>query len=73
MLINNKEVEYEKIQRFKEAGIYEIKLKFKIYLKDAKYMFREYPNIIDIDLSEFETKNVTNMERMFEILYNLKN
>ena len=43
----------------------EIILKFKTPLKDCSYMFYNCNNIYQIDLSQFNTSNVKNMESMF--------
>ena len=63
-----------------EASDYEIKLWFnptdktayyyaepeKVYLnEDSSRMFRDLPNLISLDVSNFDTSKVTNMEAMF--------
>ena len=50
----------------KERGEYTIILKFKFNLKDCSYMFSDCNNIIYIDLSSLDTKEVGNMSNMFK-------
>ena len=61
LYINNIRFKYSKYFKPKEEGIYEIKLKFNINITDCSFMFCDCKNIINLDLSSFETKNVTNM------------
>ena len=72
MYINNKQVEYQKYKKFTEKGEYIIRLKFNIYLTDAYCMFMGCKNIIEINLTSFITKNITNMCAMFRDCTNLK-
>ena len=65
LYINNKKYEYKKFFRTNKEGIYSIKLKFNISLKNCSYMFYNCFNIIDIDFSHFNTENITNIECMF--------
>ena len=51
--------------KFKIMGTYKIKYKFKYYLTKTNYMFSGCKYLINIDLSNFNTKNVTNMNNMF--------
>ena len=53
-------------------GIYNITLVFKEKVKNCFEMFRNCDNIIEIDLSCFDTKNVTDMSYMFSECQNLK-
>ena len=71
--INDRKYKFSKIYKFSKEGIYHIKLKFKIEIKDCSYMFFECHNLTSIDLSSFITNNVTNMEAMFFYCCNLKN
>ena len=66
ILINNDEYEDTK-KYFKpnNEGIYKIKLIFKKKMKDCSYMFSGCLNIISIDLSSFDSSEVTNMHYMF--------
>ena len=65
MYINNQKVEYGKYKKFNKIGIYEIKLIININITDAKYMFYKCENIIDINMSKFNTKNIISMKGMF--------
>ena len=65
LIINNKKYEYKKFFIPEKVGEYKIKLKFKIKLKDCSFMFVGCENIISIDLSSFNSKDVINMKRMF--------
>ena len=65
LYINNKKVIFKKYFIPKEIGTYEIKLEFKINLKNCAYMFFGCDNITKINLSFFNTQNVTNMSYMF--------
>jgi surface protein len=71
LFINNKKYKYAKCFKTKNVGLYEIKIKFNIKIKDCSYMFCGCSNITSIDLSSFDTKNVTNMNNMFDKCYNL--
>ena len=69
---NNKrlKIRYKKIIRLYQVipeinRIYTIKLILKIKLKCCAYMFFGCRNLISINLSNFDTKNVTNMSEMF--------
>ena len=53
-------------------GIYEIKLNFKKKMADCSYMFSGCLNIISIDLSSFDSTEVTNMHYMFGKCKNLE-
>ena len=73
MFINNEKCEFDKKKKFEKKGIYTIKLKFNFYLTDAFVMFMGCKNIIEIDLSSFNSKNITNMAAMFRDCINLTN
>ena len=70
LYIDNKKYKYTKFNNFHEAKEYEIIIKFNSYLKNCSNMFYNCKNIKKIDLSKFNTKNVTNMNSMF---YNCEN
>jgi len=65
LYINNKKYKYQKYFKPEKEGLYEILLKFNILMKDCSYMFYECKNITNIDLSSFNSQNVTNMSEMF--------
>ena len=46
--------------------------KNSLYLKEVKYMFYNFTNLKSLDLQNFDTSNVTNINSMFEGCYNLK-
>ena len=71
LYINNIKYKYSKYFKPKKEGIYKIKLKIKISLKDNSYMFYRCNNITDLELSSFDTKNVTNMTGIFAGCKNL--
>ena len=54
----------------KKKGIFAIRLKMDICLRNCCYMFAECTNIIKINFINFKTENVKNMSYMF---YNCKN
>ena len=49
-----------------------IKLSWNQNIDDCSFMFQHLHNIISVDLSDFESSSVTNMEGMFDHCYNLK-
>ena len=51
------------LKNFRE---YHVKLKFKILFTNCSKMFYDCRNIKNIDLTNFDTSNVTNMQSMFE-------
>ena len=55
-----------------KKGTYDIKLIFKMNIKNCFEMFRMCNNVIEIDLSCFDTSDVTNMGYMFSFCGNLK-
>jgi len=73
IFINNKKYKYKKSFKPEKEGLYEIKIKFNIKIKDCGYMFFGCSNLTNIDLSSFDTKNVNNMSAMFSNCSNLTN
>ena len=73
LYINNKKYKYQKYFIPDKEGEYNILLKFNILIKDCSFMFYKCSNIINIDLSSFNTKNVTNMSWMFGVCSKLTN
>ena len=73
LYINKKKFKFQKYFKPKKKGIYDIFLKFKIIMEDCGYMFYNCSNIIDIDLSLFNTKIITNMICFCYGCFNLKN
>ena len=72
LLIGETKKKYEKHFKPTKKGIYEIILKFQNYFKNCSYMFSSCKQIIRIDLSNFKTKEVTDMSYMFYFCTNLK-
>ena len=72
LFINNIYYKYTKYFIPEKEGIYNINIKFKIKLDDCSCMFYNCKNIINIDLSSFDTSNVTRMENMFKFCRNVK-
>ena len=71
LFINEKKFVYQKFFYPEKEGIYSIKLKLSIDIKDCSYMFASCENLIYINLSSFNTKKVTNMAYMFSECHNL--
>ena len=72
LYINNLKYDYQKYFIPKKDGIYDIKLKFNINIKDSSYMFAGCKNIININFISFNTQNIINMKYMFYGCINLK-
>jgi len=65
----------KKIKKFfipKKEGIYTIKILLYNYITNCSYMFCNCSNIINIDLSSFDTERVNDMSYMFKNCYNLE-
>ena len=73
LYINDKKYKYEKYFIPDKEGEYNILLKFNILMTDCSFMFYECKNIINIDLSSFNTQNVTNMFCIFYECSNITN
>ena len=65
LYIDDKEYKYSKYFTPKKEGKYNIKLVFSIEMKDCSYMFNKCSYIEKIDLSSFNSRNVTDMSFMF--------
>ena len=50
---------------FSKIGNYKVKLIFKQYLNDMSYMFSSCSSLTSLNLSNFNTNNVTDMSYMF--------
>ena len=72
LYINNNKYNYNKYFKPEKEGIYTIKLVFSVRMTNCVQMFHGCNNIINIDLSCFNTEKVTNMEYMFSGCINLK-
>ena len=73
LYINNKIFKYKKYFIPEKEGVYDITLKFKSLITDCSFMFYKCNNITNIDLSSFNSQNVTKMLSMFEDCSNLTN
>ena len=65
LFINKNECKYSKYFIPYKEGIYEIKLLIYINMQNCSYMFYNCQNIISINISNFNTSNVTDMQKMF--------
>ena len=72
LFINNKRVEYKKYFETKQAGEYNIKIKFKTNLTNCSKMFAGCKNIKNINFVSFNTKYITNMNYMLYQCENLE-
>ena len=73
LYINNKIFKYSKFFKPDKEGIYTIKLNINIKMQNYTQMFHGCDKIKSIDLSNFNTENVTNILYMFSGCKNLKN
>ena len=71
LYINNEKHKYKSFFIPEKEGIYNIKLKIKILMKNCCCLFYGLNHVQNIDLSPFNTENVTNMSYMFYFCYNL--
>ena len=72
LYINGQKRVFKKFFKPDKEGEYTIKLKLKNKIKNCNYMFLSCLNIISIDLSSFDTSEVTNMSYMFSRCFNLE-
>ena len=72
LYVNGIKIEFQDHIYAIKKGTYDIKLIFKMNIKNCFEMFRMCNNVIEIDLSCFDTSNVTNMGYMFSFCGNLK-
>ena len=63
--INDELIPFNYFHKFKSKGKYIIKYSFKNQLKSTCLMFYECSSLTNIDLSNFNTNNVTDMNGMF--------
>ena len=71
--VNIEGINYEKFFVPKKKGTYNIKIVLNFLMEDCSYMFYRCCNIKSINLSKFNSKNVTNMSYMFCECDNLEN
>ena len=72
LYINEQKFKYQKYFKPESKGIYSIKLKFNVDIKDCSFMFYKCYNITDIDLSHFNPENLTDMSYMFGLCNSIK-
>jgi len=72
IIINKKKIKFRYFFAFNNEGIYEIKYTFKNLLTKTHFLFSDCSSLISIDLSNFNTQNVTNMAYMFSGCSSLK-
>ena len=65
IFINDIKINFNYYYEFPGEGIYNIKYIFKNKLKSTNFMFYGCYTLISLDLSNFDTKSVINMEYMF--------
>ena len=70
--INDEIIPFNYCYKFKNKGKSIIKYTFKNFLTSTIYMFYECSSLTSIDLSNFNTQNVTDMEYMFSKCSSLK-
>ena len=63
--INNNKINYCFEYNFKEIGKYQIKINWKKKLINTKNIFFDCCSLTSLNLSNFNTNNVTNMSNMF--------
>ena len=72
LYINDNKFEYQKYFIPEKEGVFNIKLKINTCIKGCSHMFYGCKNIINIDLSSFNSKNINNMSFMFYDCINLE-
>ena len=75
--LNNKKInvlqdDNKRKYNFKKEGKYEFQIIFNNPITNMKNFFKECTNIISLDLSDFDTSNITNIESMFNGCLKLK-
>ena len=63
--INNEIIPFNYFYKFPNNGVYLIEYTFNNILTKTSFMFSECKSLMNIDLSYFNTKKVTNMDSMF--------
>ena len=65
IFINEEKIKFNYYYNFPNEGNYIIKYKFKNLLRFTSFMFYDCISLISLDLSNFKTQNVINMDNMF--------
>ena len=63
--INDEKISFSYFYKFENIGKYQIKYIFDKYLTKTNYMFWNCSSLTNLNLSNFNTQNVTNMSDMF--------
>ena len=63
--INGKLIKFSYLYKFEKEGIYKIVYSFKRNLKKTNHLFYRCNNLISLNLSNFNSQNITNMSNMF--------
>ena len=63
--INNKKIKFSYFYKFEKEGEYTIEYTFKNPINKINHLFSECNNIASIDLSQYNTHNVTHMNGLF--------
>ena len=71
--INNELIQFNYFHKFKSKGKYLIEYTFNNIITKTCYMFYHCSSLINFDLSNFNTNNVTNMRIMFYYCSSLTN
>ena len=71
IFINEKNIKFNYYYNFPSEGIYTIKYKFKKVIRFTTFMFYNCKALISLDLSNFNTQNITDMNFMFSNCYSL--
>ena len=66
--INDKKIDFDYYYTFKNKGKYIIKYKFKKMINSTNFMFFDCKSLTSIDLSNFNTQNVTNMQSICSLV-----
>ena len=72
IFINGEPKDFNKFFKPEKEGEYKIEIIFKKKLKNCSYMFANCEKVTKLDLSSFNTSQVTNMYYMFGRCYELK-
>ena len=64
ILINNEKIPFDYFHTFNEKGQYTIHYLFKNLISRINHIFFQCKSLININLSNFKTQNVTNMSDM---------
>ena len=71
--VNNIVFPFSYFCKFKSPGKHTIEYSFKNYLTNTNYMFFDCVSLTNLDLSNFNTKNISNMRCMFSGCISLTN